>query len=404
MTHMAAPIGRWTGGELRRRARAMTRPRFALLTMAWVCVLAALLLSGLGVLAMSTTDFVHARNHLVHLGVGLVAAAVVAVPSHRVLRTLSYPLLGFVIVLLVFVLLPFVPDSIVHPRNGARRWINLVVTDFQPSELAKIAYVLAMARYLRFRTTHRRVLGLVIPGVITFVPMALVLVEPDLGTALLFVPTLFALLIAAGAKIKHLVLIALLGLSMAPLAYPVLRGHQKDRIKAVWAQMTNDETYVNDIGFQGQQAMTLIGAGEVTGVGKFKAGQLIKYNHLPEHHNDMIFAVVGCRWGLMGIAATWGLFMLLLGGGLVVAGQCKDPFARLTAVGLVALLFSQMAINTGMTIGLFPITGMTLPFVSAGGTSLVAAWIMVGLLLSVGMRRPLYMAGEAFQYEDEEEL
>jgi cell division protein FtsW (lipid II flippase) len=380
----------------------MHRPRFAILTVAWVCVFAALLLSGIGVFAMATTDSSHAKAHVVHLCVGLAAAALVALPPHRVLRSMAFPLLIVVICLLIFVLLPFVPQSIVHSRNGARRWINLVVTDFQPSELAKIAYVLSMARYLRFRTTHRRLLGLVIPFVLTLVPMGLILVEPDLGTALLFVPTLFALLIAAGAKLKHLALVALLGLSSAPLAYPVLKDHQKDRIKAVWAQMTDDRTYVNDIGFQGQQAMTLIGAGQVLGVGASQAEMLIEHNHLPEHHNDMIFAVVACRWGLVGIGLTWALFLCLLGGGLVVAGQCKDPFARLIAVGLVALLFAQMAINTGMTLGLFPITGMTLPFVSAGGTSLVTAWLMIGLLLNVGMRRPLYMAGESFQFDDED--
>ena len=148
--------------------------------------------------AMSTTDFVHAKNHVVHMVVGLIAASIVAIPPHRVLRSLAYPLLVLVVGLLVFVLLPAVPEWIVHPRNGARRWINLGVTDFQPSEVAKIAYVLAIARYLRFRSTHRRVLGLVLPFLITLIPMGLVLVEPDLGTALLFVPTLFAMLVAAG--------------------------------------------------------------------------------------------------------------------------------------------------------------------------------------------------------------
>ena len=145
--------------------------------------------------------------------------------------------------------------------------------------------------------------------------------------------------------------------------------------------------------------MTLVGAGQWTGVGKTHAAALVTYNSLPEDHNDMIFAVITCRWGVLGAVAVWGVFLVLCGGGLIIAGQCKDPFGRLVCVGLVAVLFSQMAINTGMTIGIMPITGMTLPFVSAGGSSLVSAWIMVGLLLNIAMRRQRYLAKEAFDFD-----
>ena len=124
--------------------------------------------------------------------------------------------------------------------------------------------------------------------------------------------------------------------------------------------------------------------------------------YLPEKHNDMIFAMIACRWGALGAIVTWGLFGLFCLGGLATASQCKDPFGRLVAVGIVAMVFAQMAINTGMTLGLAPITGMTLPFVSSGGSSLVSAWIMVGLLVNVAMRRPLYLARESFDFDNEE--
>ncbi len=142
----------------------------------WVCVGAALVLTSGGVAAIATAEPGFALRHLVHLLVGLAAAAIVAVPHYRWTQRLSYPLLAVVLVMLVFVLIPWVPDVIVRPRNGARRWINLLVTDFQPSELAKIAYVLALANYLRFRSNYRRLLGLLLPLALTFVPMSLSLI------------------------------------------------------------------------------------------------------------------------------------------------------------------------------------------------------------------------------------
>ncbi|MCH8344687.1 MAG: rod shape-determining protein RodA [Planctomycetes bacterium] len=381
------------------RARALHRPKVMLRNVGWVCVGAALLLTSGGVAAIATAEPGFALRHLVHLLVGLAAAAIVAVPHYRWTQRLSYPLLAVVLAMLVFVLIPWVPDVIVRPRNGARRWINLLVTDFQPSELAKIVYVLALANYLRFRSNYRRLLGLLLPLALTFVPMSLILIEPDLGTAMLFLPTLFAMLIAAGAKLRHLAMVILLGLSLAPAMYPLLKPHQKDRLKALVAQVTGDTRYENDIGYQGARAMTLAGAGGWRGLGKQHAAALIIYNHLPEDHNDMVFAVICCRWGLLGGAATWAGFLVLCTGGLLIASQCKDPFSRLVCVGIVALLFSQMTINTGMAIGVMPITGMTLPFVSYGGSSLVSAWIMIGLLLNIAMRRPRYLAREAFAYD-----
>ncbi len=391
------------------RARAITRPRLVMMrNVGWLCVLAASLLSVLGVVAIGTVPPAPgepnlALYHIAHLVVGLLAAAAVAVPHYRFAQQASYPLLAVVVGLLIFVLIPWLPEAIVRPRNGARRWINVLVTDMQPSELAKIAWVLALASYLRYRQNYRRLTGLLLPLGLTFIPMALILVEPDLGTAMLFLPTLFAMLVAAGAKLRHLALVMVIGLSLAPAMYPLLKPHQKNRIKAMFAQVIGDDRYHNDIGFQSARAMTLAGAGRWTGVGRDHAAALITYNALPEDHNDMIFAVVTCRWGMLGAMTVWGLFLLLCGGGLVIAAQCKDPFGRLVPVGLATVFFSQMAINTGMAIGVMPITGMTLPFVSAGGSSLVSAWIMVGLLVSIAMRRQRYLAPEAFEFDGCEE-
>ncbi|MHC4209330.1 MAG: FtsW/RodA/SpoVE family cell cycle protein [Planctomycetota bacterium] len=409
MTQIIAPIrnsfGRSSAGPS--GARAVPRPRLVMMRNAgWLCVAMAAALSLFGAAAIGTVDRSggpdYALRHLVHLGVALAAAIAVAMPHYRWAQRVSYPLLAVVVGMLIFVLIPLVPEAIVRPRNGARRWINLAVTDFQPSELAKIAYVLALASYLRFRSNYRRLRGLLLPLALTFVPMGLILIEPDLGTAMLFLPTLFAMLIAAGAKLRHLALVIALGLALAPAMYPLLKPHQKDRITAMAYQVVGDTRFEQDIGFQGARAMTLAGAGGWTGTGEQTASALITYNRLPEDHNDMIFAVIACRWGLLGALATWGAFLALGAGALAIAAQGKDPFGRLVPVGIAAAFFAQMTINTGMVIGVMPITGMTLPFVSYGGSSLVSAWIMIGLLLNIAMRRQRYLAREAFEFSGEE--
>jgi cell division protein FtsW (lipid II flippase) len=336
----------------------------------------------------------------VFLCAGLVVAAVIAAPHYRWAQRISYPLMAAVLALLVFVLIPIVPEAIVRPRNGARRWINLIVMDFQPSELAKLAYVLVLATYLRSRSNYRSLLGLVWLLILMFIPLGLVLKEPDLGTSLLFLPTLFAMLIAAGARMRHILLIVVLGISAAPLTYPILEKHQRDRIDAMIAQLRGSDRYDDGIGYQGARAMTLVGAGEITGVSKNKAADLVTYNHLPEDHNDMVFAVICCRWGLVGAIVTWAMFLAFCIGGMLTAALTKDPFARLVAVGIVAVLFAQMSINTAMTIGLLPITGMTLPFVSYGGSSMLTAWMMAGLILGIALRRSKYMARHSFEFDE----
>lgn len=389
-----ATIHRMTSSPRRQGSLAWANP--ALLTVA-----AAATLTLFGAAAIDTTEPALARKQLLFAAVGVVGAALAAIPSPRRIRELAWPLYVATLVLLVLVLVPFMPEWLVHARKGSRRWINLGFVDFQPSELAKLSYVLVLALWLRTSDHHRRLVGLLPPFVLTLAPMALVLVEPDLGTSLLFVPTLMAMLIAAGAKKRHIGAIVGLGLLVAPLSYPVLEPHQRARIDALVAQIRGDDRYEQDIGFQGARAMTLVGAGGVGGVGREHADALVTYNGLPEEHNDMIFAVVCCRWGLVGGVATWLLFLLAGIGGVLTAAAAREPFARLVAVGLTTLLLAQAIINTGMTLGLLPITGMTLPFVSYGGSSLVATWVMVGVLFGVALRRDRFRLHESFEFGEE---
>ena len=377
---------------------------------AWLTVLASLALSLIGVYAIDLADAAKAVHHglgptaikqVLFLCIGISSAVVIALPHYRLLGYLSTPLMIAVVGALVFLLLPFVPSWLVKPRNGARSWIDVGPIDMQPSELAKIAFVLVLARYLRFRENHRRLLGLVPPALIAIVPIALITLQPDLGTALLFVPALFAMLVAAGMRLKHLVIIVVVATLAAPAAYPLLMPHQKARIVGLVRQFQGDSSADRDVNMQGVAAQRLIGSGGAAGPGAERAGTLLKYNALPERHNDMIFAVIVGRFGLLGAVAVMACYVLWMLGAFITAAATREPFGRLVAVGLAAFVSAQAFVNIGMNVGLLPIIGITLPYVSYGGSSLVTVWIMTGLVFSIALRRPRPPVRHSFEFSDE---
>jgi rod shape determining protein RodA len=391
----------FTAAELYAGTSAPSRSRLRLATPAWFAVAAALYLSILGIVSIGTTEPALATRQAIFLAVGIAAAALATVVPPQGLRAASWFLLALSLALLVFVLLPFVPKSIVTPRNGARAWINLGVVDFQPSELAKIAYILCLAQWLSLRGSPRTLRSLLVPVLLLLVPVGLIFLEPDLGSALLFFPTLVAILVAAGARWRHILVSAAIAVSAVPIAYAYgLQPYQRARIDAIVAQVKGDTRFERDIGLQGWRAMRLTGAGGVTGNGEDHARALVVFNALPEEHNDMIFAVVGCRFGVIGGISVLAASTVYLMASLAVAMQRRDGFSKLVAVGIGALLFSQMAVNVGMTIGLLPITGVTLPFVSYGGSSLTASWALTGILLAIGLRPPLSGDKNPFESKD----
>ncbi len=384
---------------------------------AWLCVLGGLGLSLLGVYAidLGTVDVTPKPGDMVSMSglvlrqviymlVGLLAAGLIAVPHVRWIRMIAWPLMWLLIGLLVFLLIPFVPVWLVHPRNGARAWIELGPIDFQPGELAKVAFVLVMADYLRYRQNHRTIPGLVVPALIAFIPAALITLQPDLGMALLFAPAIFAMLLVAGAKIKHMVAVVVIAACAVPASYPFMKAHQKARIVGLIQMVKDPNAGADGINFQSKQAQMLAGAGEWWGVSDARTRILHKYNELPERHNDMILAVIMTRFGLMGGLAMIGLYGVWFLGAFITAATCKDAFGQLVVVGLTAILFAQTFINVGMVLGILPIIGLTLPFVSYGGTSMVTVWLMTGLIFSVGMRRlsgAYWLSRPTFEFDDQ---
>jgi cell division protein FtsW (lipid II flippase) len=358
-----------------------------MLNSGWVPLVAAIALTVEGVLAIETTVPSLARRQAMFGLFGMLCAAAMLLPSSRLLGRAAWPLYFLSLALLLFVLVPGVPEWLVRPKNGARRWISLGLFEFQPSEVAKIAVVLALSQRLR-GASLRRFGGFLMPFLLAAPPMLLILVEPDLGTALMFAPAVIAMVMAAGARALHLMVLAGSVLLAAPLSYPFLKPHQRDRVDALVAQVRGEQTYVGDIGFQADRAMTLAGSGGMFGTGRERAQALVRFNRLPEEHNDMIFAVICCRWGFVGGVVTWGLGLMYAFGALLVASIAREPFSRLVATGIAGTFIAQLVINTGMTVGVLPVTGVTLPFISYGGSSLVALWIGTGLLCNLAMRRP----------------
>lgn len=401
---------RWMMTGSRSTSRSV-RSRIRWIHPAWLCVLAALALSLLGVysidLASTTTLHVlteltpQAWKQFVFLVVGLIAGTLATLPHLRWLSMLSWGLAVVALTLLVLLLLPGVPESIVSPINGTRAWIKLPGFNAQPSELAKIAFVLLTATLLKQSDEHRRLIGLVRLLALAAVPVGLIVLQPDLGTASLFGPALVAMLIAAGAKLRHLLILAVIGAALAPLAWPLMHDYQRDRIIALVRQFQGDRSGGQDENFQSFTAQRLIAAGGVWGQSDEHTRALVRFNRLPEAHNDMIPAVVFCRFGILGAAMLLAGYTAWIGGALLTAAWSKDPFGRLVAVGLSAFIAGQAIINVGMNIGLVPIIGITLPFVSYGGSSLLTCWIMTGLLVNIAMRRPTPPLRTSFEYGDE---
>ena len=307
--------------------------------------------------------------------------------------------------------------GLIPNRRGSYRWIQLPFFQLQPSEFMKVAYIIGLAAYLRYRKNYRTFKGLLIPVVGSLLPMFLILLEPDLGTVLLMMPVLFLMLYAAGAKSGHLVILLLITLAVAPVAWLNLHTYQRARILGVALQSealrkkiiehpdqlrflaTRQQArqWEVDSGMQLLRSKAALGSGALTGEG-WGNGTFVEYNFLPDRHNDFIFAIIGHQWGLVGCLFVLICFSLIVAAGMEIAAATSEPFARLLAVGVIVLIASQVVINVGMTLGLMPITGMTLPFVSYGGSSLLANMIGVSLLVSVSHRRPYLLSDRPFEF------
>ncbi|HVO31813.1 MAG TPA: putative lipid II flippase FtsW [bacterium] len=321
-------------------------------------------------------------RHAVYFGAGIVACLVFAHVPYSMLGKLS-PLIVFVT--LVALALVFVPH-VGQTRGGATRWIGVGPFTFQPSEMAKVALVVYLARYAsRERDLTLFTEGYVKPGIVAGLLILPILAQPDFGTTVILSTTFLLVLYCAGTR-------AIQPLALFAAAVPIagfLIFHSDYRRRRLLAFM-NPWSDVSHDGFQVIQSMLSFHGGGVLGRGLGEGRQKLFF--LPEAHSDFVLAVVGEELGWIGVAVVFGCFALLISRGYQVAMRQGDPFGRLLAFGITTLLGLQAAINGAVVLGLLPTKGLTLPFVSYGGTSLMVTLGMVGILMNVSAHTDLESA------------
>jgi len=503
----------------------------------WLLIAAAMILVGLGLAGIYAATAGRAdcppelqslaEKQVVFLAGSLLVFCLALIPSYVRLARFSYPLYGVSLALLVLLAVmrrfDLVIPGIIYPTNHAYSWLAIPgLMKFQPSELTKIAFIMSLAYYLRYRKNYRTFQGLLAPFVMALVPTALVLYQPDLGTAMMFLPVLFLMLFAAGARGKHLLAIILMGLAMVPVFYSSLRGYQRMRIdswmlhgcaervhfalaepaaeadantetvngadndnagsgpaagvsaetpsqaeaagdaqpplrRARRAALTDEQkadlvreitslwrfrlwrlataiswgkdkaefaearrrlfealdaglgpksfdalrfffgSLLDDPGHQLFQAKIAVGAGGLTGQG-WLLGTQTRYGLLPQAHTDFLFPTLAEQFGLIGAIGVVVLYGLLCVLGLDVSFSTTEPYGKLLVVGVVALVAAQSFLNIAVSIGLMPITGIPLPFMSYGGSSLLSSFLALGLLCNVALRRLYLIAPRPFEW------
>ena len=331
------------------------------------------------------------KRQIVWTVVATIAALVMAMLDYRVFIRFAYPLFFLSIVLLVAV-------YFTSPINNARRWLRVGPIGMQPSEFAKIAYLLAVSRFLMYRVDQRRLVGLVIPLLLTLVPVVLILKEPDLGTSMVFLPLFFVVAFISGARYRDLIGAVLVGLAIVPLFWTQMSAEQRSRVTSLFSQPNPGEKVDDDV-YQLDRAKQLAALGGLWGsvISGPAVDDPAEYR-LPEAQSDFVACIVAERFGILGLGTLFLLYATMIARGLYVSAACREPFGRLLAAGLMAIFAIEVVINLGMTVGLLPITGLALPLVSYGGSSLTAHAIMLGLVTSVA-RHPGYdIADEPFEF------
>jgi rod shape determining protein RodA len=316
----------------------------------------------------------------IYAGIGLVLMYALSRLDYSRLRELRYPIYGVLIALLVIVL------GIAQATRGSKAWIELPGFQFQPSELGKVLLLVALGGFVvdRMRRMGRETTARIM--LLGLIPTMLVIAEPDLGSALVYVAATLAVLFVAGAPWRHfaalfsLFAVAItLVLVVAPMAgVEVLEPYQVDRLTS----FLHPSADPGDEGYHQQQALTALGSGEKTGRGVAGATQT-SLNFLPEHHTDFIFAAIGETYGFAGCALVLSLYALLIWRGLHILTVAKNLYGALIAGGITVMLLFQLFVNIGMNVGIMPITGVTAPLLSFGGSSMLATFMALGLLHSV---------------------
>ena len=300
--------------------------------------------------------------------------------GYRSFLNVSYLIYWFSIMLLVLVLV------IGHVRHGAQRWIPIGSFALQPSEFCKLAIILALAQFLAERTkTLGQKRSFALGALLVFAPFALILKQPDLGTAILLFPILFSMLFIWGIRFRYLIGVLAGGIMSSPFLWFMLKPYQQKRLLV----FLNPNADPLGSGYTALQSKIAVGSGGLLGKG-WLHGTQTQLEFVPEHHTDFIFCVTGEEFGFVGSLLLILLFCLLIGYAIQIIERTTDQKARLLAMGVASMIFFQMLVNVGMTIGFAPITGVTLPMVSYGGSSLIVTFLAIGFLVSIHKERSIF--------------
>ncbi len=321
-------------------------------------------------------------SQLIWFIIGATVAFAILFIDYRVLIRLAYPMYGVSILLLLAVL--FFGKEVAGNKN----WLVIGPLTMQPSEIAKIAFIIAMARFLSDHPSMKgyRLTSLMIPVLMLLPPLVLIVMGKDIGSSLFLVLCFISLILFAGVRRNVLVLSMILGLAaMVGVYHKVLSPHQKLRIEA----FLHPEADPKGKGYHLLQSKITVGSGRVFGKGYLK-GMQNKLLYLPEKHTDFIFPVLAEEWGFVGCSIVLSLYLALLIFGVQLASKAKERFGVFLAMGVTALFFWQIVINLGGVLGLMPLTGVTLPLLSYGGSSLVTMLAGISVLLNISMRRFMF--------------
>jgi rod shape determining protein RodA len=321
-----------------------------------------------------------AMRQLIRFAVGLVFLIVIGLIDIRAYLRHAYAVYGVAFLLLVYV------DIAGEIGMGAQRWIDLKVFQLQPSEVMKVALILALARYFHRLSTENvsNPFALVIPTAMVLAPVGLVLMQPDLGTAMMLLLVGAAMFWVAGVRLWKFIVVGMAGAGALPLAWSFLHDYQKNRILT----FLDPSTDPLGTGYHITQSKIAFGSGGLWGK-DFLKGSQAHLNYLPERQTDFIFAMLAEEQGFIGGLVLLGLYTLIFVYGFAIAFNSRNHFGRLLAIGLTVNLFCYVFINMGMVMGLLPVVGIPLPLISYGGTAMLTVLVGFGLMISVYVHRDL---------------
>jgi len=354
------------------------------LKMDWLVIVVIILLLGIGLTALYSVSFASGGfnpnnfyKQIIAIGVGFGLMLFFSFYDYRALNSYSTKLYLILLIFLIGVI--FLGMNI----RGTRGWLNLGEFNFQPVEIAKLVMIIFLASFLSKKKSHlSEVVRIVTSAILVFIPVFFVLRQPDFGSAAIIVGIWISILLVSGIDKKNIAVFFLIGILALFSSWFFLKDYQKDRLKNV----VNPYSDPRGSGYNVIQSMVAVGSGGVFGKG-LGHGSQSQLNFLPEKHTDFIFAVIAEELGFAGAVFVFALFVVLFYRIKETARLARDNFGYLLAVGIMAMFFLQILVNVGMNIGLSPIAGVPLPFLSYGGSSIVIVLASIGLIQSVYIRK-----------------